>query len=51
MLKRFSVAKKTTKSVPKMADFWKFKGISRKYSHRGPQKAPYPVQRHLTYFA
>jgi len=50
MLKQFSAAK-SSKSVPKMAVFRKFKGLNIKYN-RDPQKAlPYPERRHLTYFA
>jgi len=42
--------KKSSKSVPEMAVFRKFKGPNIKYS-RDPQKAlPYPERRHLTYF-
>jgi len=53
MLKRFSVAETVqSKSVPKMAVFWKVKGQNIKYSHWDPQKAlPYPEWRHLAYFA
>ena len=44
--------KKSSKSVPEMAVFRKFKGPNKKYSHRDPQKAlPYPERRYLTYFA
>jgi len=44
--------KKSSKYVPSMAVFRKFKGQNIKYSHRDPQKAlPYPERRHLTYFA
>ena len=41
-----------SKSGLEMTVFRKFKGQNIKYSHRDPQKAlPYPVRRHLTYFA
>ena len=41
-----------SKLVAKMAVFRKCKGLSRKYSHRDPEKAlPYPERRNLTYFA
>ena len=52
MLKRLSIAKNQSKSVPEMAVFRKFKGPNIKCSHRDPQKGlPYPERRHLTYFA
>ena len=48
----FGHKKTSSKSVPEMAVFRKFKGSNIKYSHRDPQKAlPYPERRHLTYFA
>jgi len=40
MLKQFSAAKKlSSKSVPEMAGFRKFKGINIKCCYRDPQKA------------
>jgi len=44
--------RKSSKSVPEMAVFRKFKGLYIKYSYRDPQKAlPYPERRVPTYFA
>jgi len=52
MLKRFSAAKKSSKSVLKMAVFRKFKGLNINYSYCVPQKAhPWPERRLLTYFS
>jgi len=52
MLKRFSAAKKLSKSVPRMAVFRKFNGLNIKYSYGNPQKALlYLERRLLTYFA